>query len=103
MSESSNEVSAGEVYRGLEAIRGDIRDVKKAVETRPDWEDVKRVERGLEAQVKAEAQARAAERLVADKAIKSLQEWNSWAVRLLLGTAATGIVVWIVDRTLEAL
>ncbi len=97
-----DEITAGEVARGLELIRADIKELAAEVRERPDWQDIRRVETGLQLQIANEATARQLERLAADKAIKGLEDWNTWAQRLILGALGTGLVGWIVTQAVSA-
>lgn len=96
-------LAPGEIARGLTAIRLDIQQLGTKVEQRPDWNDVQRIERGLQDKVDAETKIRELERAIADKAIKALEEWNLWAVRIIIGTILTGVLVWMVTAALQTL
>lgn len=96
------EITAGEVARGLELIRGDIKELAAEVRERPDWADVRRVESGLQLQIAHEAAKRTAAEATATKAIEHLEDWNTWAVRIVLGAMGTGLVGWIVAQALNA-
>lgn len=110
----SDGMTTGEISRGLEAIREDIKDLSREVRTRPDWNDIRRVENGLIAQVQAERDARIAEvsalraqkdaaHEVLRRSIADLEEWNTYAVRIVLSALGTGVVAWIVSAALPAL
>jgi hypothetical protein len=96
-------LAPGEIARGLAAIRLDIKDLGTKVEARPDWMDVNRIESGLKDRIEAEATIRKLQREAADKAIKALEDWNLWAVRIIVGTILTGILAWIVTAALQTL
>lgn len=91
---SMTEITAGEVARGLELIRGDIKELGQEVRERPDWQDVRRIESGLMLQIANERAARAVDASATDKAIAQLEDWNRWAARLVLGALATGLIGW---------
>ena len=97
MLRGNEKVSLGEISRGLGALRSDVKELTSAVQQRPDWNDLKDAKASVEAKVEAEAATREAERIVADKAIAALEDWNKWAVRIVLGAAGTGIVGWILS------
>jgi len=100
------EVSTGELVRGLEGIRGDMKDLRadfkellKEIRDRPDKEDLKTVEGALRRELEAETTAREAAQDVANKAIKALEDAQTWLVRTVgaalitaLG-AAVGVVI----------
>jgi hypothetical protein len=99
----TDEISTGEIWRGLGLLREDIKGLTKAVEQRPDWNDLKEARTSLEAKIGAEESTRKAERLVADKAIAALEDWNKYAVRIVLTAAGTGIVGWIITQAFGTL
>lgn len=88
------EITAGEVARGLELIRGDIKELGAEVRERPDWQDIRRVESGLVLQIANERASRAIEYTSTSKAIAQLEDWNRWAVRIVFGAVATGVIGW---------
>lgn len=99
---SSDEITLGEIWRGQELLRGDVKELTKTIVAKPDWNDLKDTRAALESQVAAEAATRKAERAVADKAIAALEDWNKWAVRIVLGAAGTGVVGWGVTAAIAA-
>lgn len=98
----NDEITIGEVYRGIGDLRGDVKELTKTIVAKPDWNDLKDTRAALEAKIAAEEASRKAERLVADKAIAALEDWNKWAVRIILGAAGTGIVGWGVTAAITA-
>ena len=110
----SDGITTGEISRGLEAIREDIKELSRELRTRPDWNDVRRVENGLIASLTAEREARAAqieavrenkktEHTELKRQIAELEEWNTYAVRIVLGALGTGIVGWLVSSAVGSL
>lgn len=110
---SSDDITLGEIWRGQELLRDAVKELTKTIVAKPDWNDLKDTRTALEAQVVAEAAsrkaadeaekaAREAERKVADKAIAALEDWNKWAVRIVLGAAGTGVVGWGVTAAIAA-
>lgn len=104
----TSEISTGEIARGLAAIRGDMKDVRAdikelaaEIKKHPDKEDLQLVEETLRREIAAETATREAERKVADKAIKALEDWNSWALRIVLGAAGTAGITWAVAQALN--
>lgn len=93
----SDKVTLGEIHRGQEDLRKDVKELTSAIQQRPDWNDLKDARAAMEAKLAAEAATRTAERDVADKAIAALEDWNKWAVRIVLGAAGTGVVGWILS------
>lgn len=101
MPDSSGEgIGVPEVWRGVQAIRNDIKQLSEQVALRPDWQDLKRSEEAIYHRVEAEVTVRQLERHTADKAIKALEDWNSWAIRIVLGSVGTGILGFIITRAL---
>lgn len=103
----SDEITTGELGRRLDAfgttISDGFKDLGKKIDDRPDWQDVRRIEAALIERVLVERGARDAERLVADKAISGLEEWNRYAVRIVLSALGTGVVGWAVVEILAKL
>ena len=103
----SDEITTGELGRRLDAfgtgITESLKDLAKKIDDRPDWQDVRRIEAGLVERVLNEKSTREAERLVADKAIKGLEEWNKYAVRSMLGLIAAVGTAWAVAQAVPGL
>lgn len=93
MPETTTAVTLGEISRGVSAAREDIQSLRTAVESRPDWEDVKRVERGLELQIKAAETAVKAKDALQDAAIAKLEGWGNWATKAVGGLVLTAVLV----------
>jgi hypothetical protein len=90
------DITPAEIWRGVRQISADIKELGRQLESRPDKDDLKLMKDGILEQLHAEITIRELERKIADKAIKALEEWNSWAVRIVLGAAGTGITGWII-------
>lgn len=88
MPETTTAVTLGEISRNVTAARDDLAKLQTAVESRPDWEDVKRVERGLELQIKTAENNAATKDALQDLAIAKLEGWGNWATK-----AAGGIII----------
>lgn len=97
-------VTLGEISRGVNAAREDIAKLQTAVEARPDWEDVKRVERGLETKITAgrdslDAKITALETAgrtkdtLQDLAISKLEGWGNWATKAVGGIIIAALLV----------
>lgn len=106
MSPTTAEMAPGEVARGLsevkEALRNtaaELNNLAAEVRKNPDWEDLRRSEKALEQRIIAEETMRKAERKVADTAIKSLQDWNKWAVRTVGGLVITAVAAVVLTGT----
>lgn len=103
----SDEITTGELGRRLDQFGGTItealKDLAKKIDDRPDWQDVRRIEAALVERVLNEKAAREAERLVADKAISGLEEWNRYAVRWCAGIGATLVTAWLVAQAVPGL
>lgn len=92
----NDEISTGEIGRNLALIRDDIKGLTAAVEQRPDWNDLKDFRMNLEARIEAERTIRELQRVVADKAIQALEEWNQWAVRIVIGAIITAAIAAVI-------
>lgn len=79
-----DEVTIGEVSRKLDRLAGDVKGIAETLGDRPTWRDVNRVEAGLKASI-AEL----------DKRVVKLEDWQTWAIRIILGTIITGIIAAI--------
>lgn len=88
MPETTTAITLGEISRNIDGARKDLAKLQTAVESRPDWEDVKRVERGLELQIKTAETAAATKDALQDMAIAKLEGWGNWATK-----AAGGIII----------
>jgi len=99
---SNEEITLGEIWRGQNLLREDVKELTKTIVAKPDWNDLKDTRTALEAKIAAEEATRKAERAVADKAIAALEDWNKWAVRIVLGAAGTGVVGWGVTTAIAA-
>lgn len=88
MPESTTSITLGEISRNIDGARKDLAKLQTAVESRPDWEDVKRVERGLELQIKAAETAANTKDALQDMAIAKLEGWGNWATK-----AAGGVII----------
>ena len=99
---SNEDVTLGEIFRGLGDLRGDVKELTKTIVAKPDWNDLKDTRAALEASIAAEEASRKAERLVADKAIAALEDWNKWAVRIVLGAAGSALVVGGINLAVAA-
>lgn len=98
---SNDDITLGEIWRGQELLRGDVKELTQTIVAKPDWNDLKDTRAALEAKLSAEEATRKAERAVADKAIAALEDWNKWAVRIVLGAAGTGLVGWGVTAAIS--
>lgn len=87
-----SEPSTGEISRNLLLIREDLKGLKDSVEQRPDWNDLRDTRGNLEGKITAEARIRELERAVADKAIKALEDWKDWSVKLIVGAVLVAVV-----------
>lgn len=111
MPETEVRVTLGEIARGVEkasnsvdAARGEIQVLRQEVNARPDWEDVKRVERGLETKIAAaatplEAKITALETAtktkdtLQDMSISKLEGWGNWATKAVGGLVIAAVLV----------
>ena len=75
-------ITSGELFRAVGLIREDIRTLRVSVDSRPSQDDLDRVERTLQAQMKAGQEAQAMRDQLQDKAINAIEGWQTWALRL---------------------
>lgn len=90
----TTEITTGEVTRNLEKVFTALDDLKIAVEARPNWEDLGRAEAALKSEIRAEVVMREMQREIADKAIRSLEDWNKWALRTVGGAVLLAGAGW---------
>ena len=95
-----DEVTLGEVYRGVLDMRGDIKALAAQVNERPDWQDVRRIENSMLEKVANEKAAREAALGTASRAIKALEDWNKWALRTVGGGVILAVVGWVLAGNL---
>lgn len=88
---TTDEVTTGEVTRSLGKVEAALTKLTEEVKKNPDWDDLRRTEAALTAQILAEEKMRKAERITADKAIKSLEDWNKWALRTVGGLVLAAV------------
>jgi len=100
MPETQTAITLGEIARGVEkaaqgvdAAREEIQELRQEVNARPDWEDVKRVERGLELQLKASETAAKTKDTLQDLAIAKLEGWGNWATKAVGGLVIAALLV----------
>jgi hypothetical protein len=77
-----SDVSTGEIGRRLDRFEGAVTsalsDISGKLDLRPDWADVRRIEKGLQEQ------------------ISRLEDWQRWAGRIIIGAvilAVLGVVL----------
>jgi len=83
--------------RGIELIRDDIREVRKGVELRPTWQDVKRMEAGLTRDIMSETRARDVALAAVEEDLEQLRAWNKYAVTTAVGLLVTVLAAWLVS------
>lgn len=91
--ETTMAVTLGEISRGVNAAREEIAKVQEGLEARPDWEDVKRVERGLELQIQAAVTESKTRDALQDLAIGKLEGWGNWATKAVGGLVIAAVLV----------
>jgi hypothetical protein len=79
-----SDVSTGEIGRRLDrfetTVTGALSDIAGKLDLRPDWADVRRIEKGLQ------------------ERIQELEDWQKWAGRLIIG----GVILAILGVVLVA-
>lgn len=91
----SDEIGTGELARAVALIRGDITTLAAALATRPDKEDLRTTAAALESKQLALREISELRSQIQDRAIKDLEDWQTWALRLgapTLLAAVAGVV-----------
>ncbi|QCG78281.1 hypothetical protein SEA_IDAHO_16 [Arthrobacter phage Idaho] len=87
----SDDISTGELGRRMDALGASVNtgfsELRTAVEARPDWADVRRVEKGLLDKLEALA-AR----------VTKAEAWGTWANRLALGAIGAALLAAVVIK-----
>jgi hypothetical protein len=82
---AADDISTGELGRRLDGLAGTVRDGMKElgdkVEARPDWADVRRVEKGLLDKL-----------LALEQRLSRSESWGTWGGRLVLGILGAAAV-----------
>lgn len=97
-----DEVTLGEVYRGVLDMRGDVKALAAQLNERPDWQDVRRIENNMLEKVNVEKAAREVAVATASRAIKALEDWNKWALRTTGGAVIVATAGWVLAGNLAA-
>lgn len=71
----------GEIARSLVRIEKSLEHVTEKMDTRPSWEDVKRIETALAAD------------------IRELQDTQKWAMRLVIGAVLLALISLVIGGT----
>lgn len=74
-------ITMGEIYRLVAAQGKTLTDIHTAVEARPKWADIDRLEKARDEQQK-----------IQDGAIKDLEDNNKWLVRTVGGTLIAALL-----------
>lgn len=75
-------ITTGELSRAVALIRSDIGTLVAAIAARPDKEDLTKAEQALEARILATREIHELRAKIQDRAIKDLEDWQTWALRL---------------------
>ena len=79
---AESDVSTGELGRRLDRFEKTVTDalggISSKLDDRPDWVDVRKIEAGLK------------------ESIKRLEDWQAWAVRLVLGAVILAVLGGVV-------
>jgi len=79
----------------MKDLRADFKELLKEIRDRPDKDDLKLVESALRRDLEAETAARVAAQDVANKAIKALEDGNTWLVRTVGATLIVALMAAI--------
>lgn len=92
----ADDVTLGELTRNMGRLSGQIETLTGRLGELPDWQDVRRVEAGLDQRINAERQQRETAQASANLAIKALEDSRSYLVRWVMGSVGTAVVGAIV-------
>lgn len=88
----AEDVTLGEVFRSVQALGTDLKDIKAGLEKRPTWDDINRMEVNRLAAEAARITADTATETAQNEAIKALQDNNKWLVRTAGAALVTGVL-----------
>ncbi|WP_104087257.1 hypothetical protein [Arthrobacter sp. GMC3] len=88
----TEEVTLAVVVSKLEGITGQISDLSKKMDDRPTWQDVRNIEKGIEAKITAQVALRTAVTGALAADVTRLESWQQWAGRLVMGAIGTGVL-----------
>lgn len=95
-SEAPSGITTGELSRAVSLIRHDIGVLHQALASRPDKDDLRRVEDGLIERIRAAAELQELRNQLQDRSIIAIEGWQTWALRLgapaLLGSVV-GVLI----------
>ena len=98
----SDDITTGEIGRRLDALATSVAtgmgELRTAVEARPDWKDVQRVEDGIMAQVKSVKDTLTAEAAALAARVAKSEAWGSWIGRVILGALAVSALGSIIPK-----
>lgn len=99
MSALGQEVTLGEVARNVQAVRLDLAKMTELIGERPDWQDVKRVELGLESKISAASEKSKGEIAALKERLGRLEGWGNWATKLALGAVGAAVLGSAISNT----
>lgn len=89
----SDDITTGELGRRMDTLTSTVTtsmtELRAAVDARPDWKDVQRVEEGIHAKIQAEKNELVAMVLSLTQRVAKSEAWGTWVGR----TIGAGIIV----------
>lgn len=82
-------MTAGEIARSLLRIEKSMDGFGQKLDNRPSWEDVRRIEHGLDDKI-TNIETHLARR------VGGLESWQTWAQRLVLGLVAAAVIALVI-------
>lgn len=88
----SEQPSAAELGRRLDDLRADVRHVSERLDRLPDQTDLQTVATAWHASLEAQDQLHRTWRDHLETRVSSVESWQTWALRLVVGAVATAIL-----------
>lgn len=92
MTPPTDEVTLGEVARKVDDLASKMDTLATAVADRPSWQDIRRMERTGDEKLAAAVKQHEIVTRSQDHRINTLEAWQQWAGRLVMGGIATSII-----------
>lgn len=98
----SDDITTGEIGRRLDTLGATMEkglgELRTAVEARPDWKDVQRVEEGILAKVQAEKNELLAMVLALTHRVAKSEGWGTWLGRIFGAAVVTALMAMVLAK-----